>query len=77
MAAVLRLLRIHYGLPDFLEEAIPLRIALGMRNAATGHVDWNPHAFNYPSLSIYLHFVVQQLIWIAGRISGRYRIVRR
>src|SRR5262245_41588717 len=69
---VLRLWRLTLGLPDFLEEAIPLRLALGMRDVASGAVDWNPHHFNYPSLAVYLHFLVQQLVFGLGHLLGAY-----
>ncbi|HTK32046.1 MAG TPA: hypothetical protein VL332_08800 [Candidatus Saccharimonadaceae bacterium] len=72
VAVALRAWRIRLGLPDFLEEAIPLRVALGMTDPATGHVDWNPHFFNYPSLSIYLHFVVQKVAYLAGVATRTY-----
>jgi dolichyl-phosphate-mannose-protein mannosyltransferase len=70
---ILRLGRLRYGLPDFLEEALPLRVALGMTNVTTGRIDWNPHYFNYPSLSIYLHLLVQQGAYYLGRLVGQYR----
>jgi hypothetical protein len=72
-AVALRLWRVRVGLPDFLEEAIPLRIALGMKDAASGRIDWNPHQFNYPSLSVYAHFAVQQLVYAAQFASGHAR----
>ena len=69
---LLRLWRVRLGLPDFLEEAIPFRIAMTMRDAATGHINWNPHSFNYPSLSIYLHLFVQQVVYGIGRLLNVY-----
>ena len=69
----LRLGRLGHGLPDFLEEAIPLRVALNMKDVATGKIDWNPHYFNYPSLSIYLHFLVQQGEYLVGLLFRQYR----
>jgi hypothetical protein len=72
-AVLLRAWRIGAGLPDFLEEAFPLRLALGMKDAATGRVDWNPHFFNYPSLSIYLHFAVQQAVFAMGLVTGAWK----
>jgi len=72
VAVGLRLWRIGLGLPDFLEEAIPFRLALGMMDVATGRVDWNPHHFNYPSLATYLHFLVQQTVFGIGRLLGAY-----
>jgi uncharacterized membrane protein len=72
VAVALRAWRIRLGLPDFLEEALPLRLALSMTDATTGRVDWNPHFFNYPSLSIYLHFVVQKIAYLAGVTTRTY-----
>jgi hypothetical protein len=71
-AALLRLWRVGHGLPDFLEEAIPFRLALGMRSPDSPSVDWNPHDFHYPSLSIYLHFMVQQVLFALGSMWGTY-----
>lgn len=68
-----RLWRVRFGLPDFLEEAIPFRLAIQMKDVTTGHIDWNPHDFNYPSLSIYAHFAVQQCVFAVGRLFGTYR----
>ena len=72
-AIALRLWRVRFGLPDFLEEAIPFRIALTMMDVTTGAVDWNPHDFHYPSLGVYLHFAVQQVVFIAGLLFGVWR----
>ena len=69
-AVALRLWRIRLGFPDFLEEAIPLRLALNLVDPATGRMDWNPHQFNYPSLSVYVHFALQWLLFSAARLSG-------
>ena len=71
-ALVLRVIRIGLGLPDFLEEAIPFRLALDMHDPATGAIHFNPHAFNYPSLSIYIHLAVQQALYMAGHVAGLY-----
>ncbi len=70
LALVVRLWHIRHGLPDFLEPAEPLRAALALRDAATGAVDWNPHSFLHPSLTIYLHFVLQQVVYGAGAVLG-------
>ncbi len=73
-AAALRLWRLGHGLPDLLDEDYPFRRALAMWGWETGRTDWNPHFFFYPSLSIYLHFLVQKAsvalaLW-TGRISS-------
>jgi 4-amino-4-deoxy-L-arabinose transferase-like glycosyltransferase len=67
----LRLWRIGHGLPDFLEEAIPFKQAFEMWGFGTGRTDWNPHFFHYPSLSIYLHFLLQKLHFIILHACGR------
>jgi 4-amino-4-deoxy-L-arabinose transferase-like glycosyltransferase len=59
-------------LPDFFEEAFPFRRAFDMAGWATGRTDWNPHAFHYPSLSFYLHLLVQRLVYVVGHLVGAY-----
>src|ERR1044072_7157998 len=71
-AIALRVNHLTWGLPSLLEEAMPLRRALAMFDARTGAIDPNPHFFNYPSLSIYLHLLGTQLVYLAGRLIGRY-----
>src|SRR5205814_6939273 len=71
-ALLLRLWHVRHGLPDFMEDAEPLRLALGLRDAATGVIDWNPHQFQHPSLPVYLHFFVQQAVFVAGRWIGAW-----
>ena len=71
-AIALRLWHVRHGLPDFLEEAAPLRLALGLRDVASGTIDWNPHAFANPSFAVYLHFIVQQFVYAVGRALGHW-----
>nr|MEE4267356.1 glycosyltransferase family 39 protein [Candidatus Krumholzibacteria bacterium] len=59
----LRLWRLSHGLPDFLEEAMPLRQALKMWERGQG---LSPEFFHYPSLTIYLNFLI---IWLHAKIS--------
>lgn len=75
LAGWLRCWRLGHGLPDFNEEAIPLKQALEMWLAEPGRIDWNPHFFNYPSLSIYLHFLVQQAHFLVGKAAGQFASV--
>lgn len=70
LAAALRCWHLDHGLPDFTEEAIPFKQAMEMWLAEPGRIDWNPHFFNYPSLSIYLHFFIQQLHFLVGKAAG-------
>ena len=71
-AFALRAWHVGHGLPDFLEEALPFRLAIGMWGWETGRVDWNPHQFHYPSLAIYLQLLLQQASCGLGRLTGRY-----
>jgi hypothetical protein len=73
LALGLRLWHLPEGLPDFFEEAFPFRRAFDMAGWGSGHADWNPHAFHYPSLSFYLHLMVQQLVYLVGHLLGVYR----
>jgi hypothetical protein len=73
LALALRLWHLHHGLPDFLEEAIPFRRALGMWRNPAGHVDPNPRFFQYPSLTLYLHLAVQQIGFFLERLAGAVR----
>jgi len=74
LALLLRLWHLGHGLPDFSEEAIPFRRALAMWGWESGHTDLNPHFFNYPSLTIYLHFFGQKVQYAIGLLSGRYTV---
>jgi hypothetical protein len=70
LALGLRLWHLAEGLPDFFEEAFPHRRAFEMAGWATGRIDWNPHAFHYPSLTFYLHLALQWLQYGVGRVAG-------
>jgi len=70
MAAFLRVPQWTQGLPEFLEEAWPLREAWAMWGWNSGHVDLNPHRFHYPSLTFYLHYLLQLIQFGIGRVAG-------
>ena len=55
----MRVWQIARGLPDLAEEAFPFRHALSLWRGSTGRLDLDPHWFAYPSLTIYLQFLVQ------------------
>jgi len=74
LALVLRIWHIRHGLPDFQEEAIPFKQALEMWGWETGRTDLNPHFFNYPTFSIYIHFALQKLHYTFGMLTGRYAV---
>jgi len=73
LALGLRLWRITTGLPEFLDEALPFRHALGMWNEVTGAIDWNPHFFVYPSLSIYAFLFLQRAHLALGLALGWFQ----
>jgi hypothetical protein len=73
LALLFRLWTLRDGLPEFLDEAWPFREALEMWGWDTGVTDLNPHRFHYPSLTFYLHFLVQKLHFLAGSLSGAFR----
>src|SRR5262245_50951639 len=62
----------HQGLPDFFDEAQPLRQGLKMWRAG-GVIDWNPHFFVYPSLTFYFQLAVQWIQIHVGSALGAYR----
>ncbi|MCK5613107.1 hypothetical protein KAR91_65140, partial [Candidatus Pacearchaeota archaeon] len=71
IATVLRIYGIDWGLPQVYEEATPLYKAWEMWGwGARDSLDLNPHFFNYPSLSIYLQFMGQGLLYVLLKIFG-------
>lgn len=71
VAIALRLLGIRWGLPDVLEEATPFREAFDMWGwYPRTPLDLNPHFFNYPSLVIYVQFLVNGLVFVGMRAAG-------
>src|SRR5262249_41537890 len=72
MAVALRAARIMNGLPEFIDEAAPFRWALAMSWRPGGRIDWTPHHFIYPSLTIYLHLALQRLQALIGTWTGEY-----
>jgi len=72
LAVALRASRIANGLPEFVEEAAPFRWALAMWSHHGGHIDWNPHHFLYPSLTLYLHLLLQRAHALVGTWIGAF-----
>ena len=67
----LRLAGAGWGLPQVYEEATPVKIAWSMWAWGESHgFDGNPHAFGYPSLVFYFHFVGQALLFVWLRLVG-------
>lgn len=71
VAAAIRGQRLFEGLPEFLDEATPLRRAIQMWRP-DGTVDWNPHFFIYPSLSFYFHLALQWMQYQIGSAQGHF-----
>jgi Dolichyl-phosphate-mannose-protein mannosyltransferase len=67
LAMSVRLLGINFGLPYvfYPDEALIVNHAM-----AFGTGDLNPHYFVYPSLYMYLLFVVYGITYVAGRLLG-------
>jgi 4-amino-4-deoxy-L-arabinose transferase-like glycosyltransferase len=64
LALAIRLHGIGWGLPEGYEEAIPFKRAWDLWGWTPGrHLDLNPHFFRYPSLTIYLQFLGQGLLY--------------
>lgn len=72
-AFVLRALHWGHGLPEFLEEAWPFREAWAMWGWEANRIDLNPHRFHYPSLTFYLHFLLQLAQYGLGVFTGAWR----
>lgn len=70
VALALRAWQLDSGLPDFIEEAVPFKKAFEMWGWDTGRIDLDPDFFNYPTLSIYLHFLAQQAHYAIGHLFG-------
>jgi len=70
-AIALRLVGLRWGLPDVLEEATPFREAFDMWGwYPRTPTDLNPHFFNYPSLVIYVQFLVNGAAFLWMRAAG-------
>ena len=72
LGLALRLPNLGWGLPDVAEEAYPLKKALAMWGWQQGHIQWDPQTVGWPSLSFYLHLLLQHLHYAVGRLTGRF-----
>jgi 4-amino-4-deoxy-L-arabinose transferase-like glycosyltransferase len=71
VALALRLYGMNWGLPYVYEEATPFKQAWTMWGwGGPVGVDLNPHFFNYPSLTIYLQFAAQGLLYLVMKLGG-------
>jgi hypothetical protein len=72
LAVLLRLPNLGWGLPAVEEEALPMKKALDMWGWSAGRVDWNPRTAGWPSLSFYIHLLLQHIHYAFGRLVGTY-----
>ncbi len=76
LAAGLRIYGLDWSLPHTYEEATPLRVAIGMWGwQANGPTTLNPQFFNYPSLTFYIHFLAQGVVFLCLRLAGEIKSV--
>src|SRR5438045_2076184 len=67
LALVVRLPHLAWGTPRIEEEALPMKKALEMWGFGHDGIVLNPHTAGWPSLSFYVHFLLQQMHWLIGR----------
>lgn len=73
LAAVLIWSRhLDWGLPDVEEEAFPMKKAFEMCGWGTGKVQLDPRTAGWPSLSFYVHMLVQHVQYGLGRLTGDF-----
>ena len=69
-AAAARMWFLTAGVPHAVGIDEPQIIDRAMRILRTG--DWNPHLFDYPTLVIYVHAVVDILRFLWGALKGEW-----
>jgi len=72
LGMAIRVWHLDWGLPELFEEATPFWRAWGFWPWGGAGWDLNPHFFNYPALTFYLHFLLQGAIYLLGKIAGVY-----
>jgi 4-amino-4-deoxy-L-arabinose transferase-like glycosyltransferase len=70
VAAAARLWFLHAGIPHAVGIDEPQVVDRALRILRTG--DWNPHIFDYPTLVIYVHAVVDILRFLWGALDGEW-----
>jgi len=66
-AAVLYLAGLKYGLPYVFQPDEPITVRRALR---FGSGDLNPHFFYYPSLLMYLYFLLYGIYYLLGHLAG-------
>ena len=73
IATGLRAYFLDYDLPELYEEATPMRQAWEMWHWEDNGFDFNPHFFNYPALTFYIHFITQAIYLGFNLLIGRFQ----
>ncbi len=72
VSIVVRSRHLDWGLPDLEDEAFPMKKAFEMCGWGTGDLRIDPNTAGWPSLSFYVHMIVQHLQYGLGRLSGTF-----
>lgn len=72
LAILARWPHLDWGLPEIEEEALPMKKALEMWGWGTGGLTLDPQTAGWPSLSFYVHLVVQKAWYAWGRLTGTF-----
>ena len=70
ISLLVRSWNLNWGLPELEEEALPLKKAFAMCGWGTGQLRLDPETSGWPSLSFYIHMLVQYLEYGVGRLAG-------
>lgn len=70
LAVLIRLPHLDWGLPQIEEEALPLKKAFAMWGWNEGRLQLDPRTAGWPSLSFYVHLLLQHLVYWIGRAGG-------
>jgi 4-amino-4-deoxy-L-arabinose transferase-like glycosyltransferase len=68
VATLIRLWGINYDLPYIYHPDEPYTVEISQQIFKTG--DFNPHSFNYPSLSIYIQTLAYVPYFLLGKLTG-------
>jgi len=71
LALLIRVPSLRWDFPEVEEEALPLRKAFDMWGWDQGHLVLDPQTAGWPSLSFYVHLLLQHAQYALGRITGR------
>jgi hypothetical protein len=72
LAMILLGLLVQLGFPDVEDEALPVKKAFEMWGWGAGQLRLDPQTAGWPSLSFYLHLLVQHLHFAFGRLTGAF-----